>query len=96
MTGNGDQGRRPPSSCTGGEIVETAVETLDDALNRPRAHCDVLDWMFVHPPEQPELMCMTLDEIRHALGTAISARDILLRRQHGGASPFGLPGRVRR
>jgi len=83
LTGNDDHGRQPTSSCSGREIVETAIETLDDALNRLRAYCDVLDWMFVHPPDEPELMCMTLDEIRRALSMAISARDILLRQQHG-------------
>ncbi len=74
-----DNGHHLPSSRTGREILETAVETLDDALNRLRAYCDVLDWMFVHPPEEPELICMTLDEIRRTLGTALSARDTLLR-----------------
>ena len=75
--------------------METAVDTLDGALNRLRAYCDILDWMLVHPPEEPELMCMTVDEIRHALGTALSARDTLLRQQHGGARPSGLPGHAR-
>ncbi len=74
----GDNGHHLPSSRIGREILETAVETLDDALNRLRAYCDVLDWMFVHPPEEPELICMTL-EIRRTLGTALSARDTLLR-----------------
>ncbi len=88
MTGNTEHGRharRTPSPCTsltvrnGKEATEGAVDTLDDALNRLRAYCDVLDWLLVHPPEEPELVCMTVDEIRRTLGTALSARDTLLR-----------------
>ena len=92
MTGNGNHGRQSSPSCTSGEIMETAVETLDNALNRLRAYCDILDWMFIHPPEEPELLCMTMDEIRRTLGTAISARDTLLRLRHAGACRPGLPG----
>ncbi len=82
MTGSPDHGRhaRPfPSSRNDAEIVESAIDTLDAALNRLRAYCDVLDWMLVHPPEEPELVCLTVGEIRHTLGTALSARDTLLR-----------------
>ncbi len=87
MTGNTDHGRHArsfPLPCNDTEIVESAVDTLDAALNRLRAWCDVLDWMLVHPPEEPELVCMTVDEIRRTLGTALSARDTLLRARFAG------------
>jgi len=92
LTGNTDHGRharpspssRTPSSRNDAEIVESAVDTLDHALNRLGAWCDVLDWMLVHPPEEPELVCMTVDEIRRTLGTALSARDTLLRARLAG------------
>ncbi len=60
------------------------MAALDDALNRLAAYCEVLDWLLVHPPEEPELMCMTVDEIRRTLGTALSARDTLLRARYAG------------
>ncbi len=76
--------RRSLAICNNREISENAIDALDDALNRLRAYCDVLDWMLVHPPKEPELMCMTVDEIRRTLGTALSARDTLLRTRYAG------------
>jgi len=76
----------PPSPCTsltasnGREVLESAVDTLDDALNRLRAYRDILDWTLVHPPEEPE----PVDEIRRTFGTAFSARDTLLRARLAG------------
>ncbi len=87
MTGNTEHGRharRSLSICNNREIAENAIDALDDALNRLRAYCDVLDWLLVHPPEEPELVCMTVDEIRRTLGAALSARDTLLRARLAG------------
>ncbi len=85
MTGSTDGGRtaRNALSCISSRSTEAeAMAVLDNSLSRLAAYCEVLDWLLVHPPEEPELMCMTVDEVRRTLSVALTARDTLLRTRH--------------